>query len=67
MSPCELTSSITAIANAPACKLSVNELTLWGAVLSQLGDTLNTIATQRSICETGDNGTDFSPCSSCGS
>ena len=39
MSPCELTSSITAIANAPACKLSVNELTLWGAVLSQFGDT----------------------------
>lgn len=67
MSPCELTASITAIANALACKLSVNELTLWVAVLSQLGDTLNTIATQRSICETGDNGTDFSPCSSCGS
>ena len=61
MSPCELTASITAIANALACKLSVKELNLLGAVLSQLGDTLNTIATQRSICESNDNDTDFLP------
>ncbi len=51
MRPCELTASVTAIANALACKLSVSELNLVGAVLSQLGDTLNTIAAQRSICE----------------
>lgn len=51
MTPCELTASITAIANALACKLTINELNLLGAIFSQLGDTLTTIATQRSICE----------------
>lgn len=51
MNPCELTTSITAIANALAREWNDDELSLWGAVLSQLGDTLTTIATQRSICE----------------
>ncbi|MBQ7347177.1 MAG: hypothetical protein IJW55_04405 [Clostridia bacterium] len=51
MNPCELTASITALANAIACRLTVNELNLLAAVLSQLGDTMATIATQRSICE----------------
>lgn len=51
MTPCELTASITAVANALACKLSVNEITLLGAVFSQFGDTLSTIAAQKSICE----------------
>lgn len=51
MTPCELTVSVTAIANTLACKLSTDELTLLGAILSQLGDTLTTIATQKSICE----------------
>lgn len=55
MTPCELTVSITAIANALACKLSANELTLLGTILSQLGDTLTTIATQKSICEEFEN------------
>lgn len=55
MTPCELTVSITAIANALACKLSTDELTLLGAILSQLGDTLTTIATQKSICEEIEN------------
>ncbi len=50
MNPCELTASVTALANAFACKMSVDELSLLGAVLTQLGDTLTTIATQRSIC-----------------
>lgn len=50
MNPCELTASITAIANALACKLTDDEVTLLGAVLTQLGDTLTTIATQRGIC-----------------
>lgn len=58
MTPCELTVSITAIANALACKLSANELTLLGAILSQLGDTLTTIATQKSICEEIENKSD---------
>ncbi|MDY4036881.1 MAG: DUF6774 domain-containing protein [Candidatus Pseudoscilispira sp.] len=47
---CELTASITAIANALACKLTEDEVTLLGTALTQLGDTLLTIATQRSIC-----------------
>ena len=57
MNQCELTASVTALANALACKLSNNEVSLLGAVLSQLGDTLTTIATQRSICENSENNT----------
>lgn len=51
MNACELTTSVTAIANALACKLSDDELNLWSAVFNQLGDTLATIAAQRNICE----------------
>ncbi|MGN0977773.1 MAG: DUF6774 domain-containing protein [Faecousia sp.] len=50
MNPCELTASITAIANTLACNLTQDELTLLGAILSQLGDTLTTIAAHKSIC-----------------
>ena len=50
MNACELTASITAIANALACNLTEDELNLLGAALTQLGDTLITIATQRNIC-----------------
>ena len=55
MNPCELTASITAIANALACKYNNDELTLLASVLVQLGDTLVTIATQRTICENINN------------
>ena len=51
MNPLELTTTITALANAIACRLSVDQLNLLGVILTQLGDTLTTIATQRSICE----------------
>lgn len=51
MNPCELSASVTAVANAIACKLSNDEALLLAAVLVQLGDTLVTIATQRSLCE----------------
>ena len=51
MNPCELTASVTAIANALSCKLSTEETTLLAAILVQLGDTLATIAVQRGICE----------------
>ncbi|HJH62348.1 MAG TPA: hypothetical protein IAC84_03655 [Firmicutes bacterium] len=50
MNSCELTASITALANALACKLTEDELNLLGVTLTQLADTLFTIATQRSIC-----------------
>ena len=51
MNSCELTMAVTATANAIACKLNNDELTLLASVLVQLGDTLATIATQRTICE----------------
>lgn len=51
MNSCELTAGITAVANGIACKLNNEDLTLLATVLVQLGDTLVTIATQRSICE----------------
>ena len=50
MNSCELTASITALANALACRLNEDELNLLGVTLTQLGDTLLTIATHRSIC-----------------
>ena len=50
MNSCELTATITAFANAIAKNRSVDELNLLGVTLTQLGDTLITIATQRSIC-----------------
>ncbi len=50
MNSCELTASITAIANTLACKLTDDELNLLGATLTLLADTLFAIATQRSIC-----------------
>ena len=51
MHSCELTASITALANGISCNLNNDEITLLAAILVQLGDTLVTIATQRSICE----------------
>lgn len=41
MNSCQLTSSITAIANAISNKLSVEETTLLATILVQLGDTLH--------------------------
>ena len=51
MNACELTASITAVANYLACQLTTEELELLGVALTQLGDTLQTIVTQRSICK----------------
>lgn len=50
MNACELTATITAVANYLACHLTVDELNLLGVSLTQLGDTILTIATQKSIC-----------------
>ena len=55
MNSCQLTTSITAVANAISCKLSIEETTLLAAVFVQLGDTLATIATQKAVCETKDD------------
>ena len=50
MNACELTASIAAVANTIAQNLTNDELNILGVALTQLGDTLLTIATQRSIC-----------------
>jgi hypothetical protein len=50
MNACELTESITAIANWLACQLGQDELELLGVSLTQLGDTLLAIVAQKSIC-----------------
>ena len=47
----ELTSAVTALANAIACGFTTNEITLLASVLVQLSDTLSTIAAQRTLCE----------------
>lgn len=49
MNSCELTASITAIGNALACNRTADKISLLG-VFTQLGVTLLTIATQKSIC-----------------
>lgn len=51
MNSCELTTAITAIANSLACGRSVDEINLLGTVFTQIGDTLLTIAAQRTLCE----------------
>ena len=50
MTGCELTASITALANVIAKDRTLDELNLLGVTLTQLGDTLITIATQRAVC-----------------
>ena len=50
MNSLELTSAVTALANAVACKLTVDEAVLLAAVLVQLGDTLATIAAMEGLC-----------------
>ena len=49
MNSLELTSAITAIANALACRLTAEEMALASSILVQLGDTLATIATQKAL------------------
>ncbi|MBR5321693.1 MAG: hypothetical protein IKU41_07630 [Clostridia bacterium] len=51
MNACELTASITVIANSIAKKLTNDELAALSTVLVQLGDTLATISTCRSFCQ----------------
>ena len=51
MNACELTATVTALANTIARGRSIDELNLLGVILTQLGDTLFTIAAQREICK----------------
>ena len=59
MNSCELTASITALANALACKLSIDEISLLASSLMQPGDTLATIALQRTLCENSKEKTNY--------
>ena len=50
VSSLELTSAVTALANAMACKLTIDEMALLAGVFVQLGDTLATIAARENLC-----------------
>ena len=50
----ELTAAITAIANAIACNLTVDELALLAGIFVQLGDTLATITAAENLCKEQD-------------
>ena len=51
MNTFELTSAVTVLANAIACRLTPEELGLVAGIFVQLGDTLATIAAQRALGE----------------
>ena len=55
MNSCELIFKISAIANAISSKLTTDELNLLATIVTQLGDTLNTIAAQRTYCDSLNN------------
>ena len=58
MNSLELTSAITALANAIACQMTVEEIALLAGILVQLGDTLSTIAAREALCEEKETGAD---------
>ena len=51
MSSLELTGAVTALANAIACRLTPEQITLLASILVQLSDTLNTIVAREALCE----------------
>lgn len=51
MNSCELTASVTALANTIALQTDSAELALLSAIFVLLGDTLAAIAAQRALCE----------------
>ena len=51
MNSLELTAAITAVANAIAGGLTLNELALVAGVFVQIGDTLATIAATRALAD----------------
>ena len=50
MNALELTGAVTALANAMACTMTMDEMALVASILVQLGDTLATIAARESLC-----------------
>ena len=55
MKSLELTATITAIANAIACNLTVDEIAVLAGIFVQLGDTLATIAAVENLCKPAHN------------
>ena len=55
MNSLEVTSAVTALANAIACQLTNDEVILLASILVQLGDTLVTVATWKDLCEKSAN------------
>jgi len=51
--PLALTTAINSLAVAIAVQLNDNELNMLSAIFNQLGETLETIATQREVCSPG--------------
>ena len=51
MNSLELTTAITALANAISLRLTVEELSLLAGIFVQLGDTLATIAAREAFCK----------------
>ena len=51
MNPIELSSAVSALASALACKLTPSEIALVASIFVQLGDTLATIAASQALCE----------------
>lgn len=51
MNSCEISAAVTAIANILFKKLNDDEIALLGAILVQLGDTLETMSVQKEICQ----------------
>ena len=58
MNSLELTSAVTALANAIAIGLTPAETALLASVFVQLGDTLATIAARESLCSGENNSMD---------
>ena len=51
MNSIQLTSAVTALANAISCNLTPNEIAFTASLFVQLGDTLATLAAQKALCE----------------
>ena len=51
MKSLELTMSVTALANALSCGLTISEIALLAGIFVQLGDTLATIAAEMALTE----------------
>ena len=50
VSSLELTSAVTALANAMAYKLTIDEMALLASIFVQISDTLATIAARENLC-----------------